>query len=419
VTTGRGGIRRGYSLSRDTAEAARELHERIAQPDIGLAVFFCSAGYDLDKLAAEIDRRFAGVEIIGCTTAGEITPVGYRDGAITGFSIAAADCSAVIARIDDLATFQISGGQVVADTLITRLAQRGQSAALQNSFAMLLIDGMSASQETVLSAIHGRMAAIPIFGGSAGDDLRLQRTHVYHQGHFHADAALLTLVRTRRKVKIFQSQHFYGSETRMVVTQADPQRRTVGEINAEPAAQEYARIVGLDPAHLTPAMFAEHPVIVKVGPQSYVRSIQRANADGSLSFFCAIDEGVVLRLAYQEDIVAQLRALFHSIHREIGPPELVIGFDCVLRNLEVEKRQLRHVAGQIMADNNVVGFSSYGEQFAGMHANQTFTGIAIGSDLADDPGISDVAPASDVVTDPGPTDAPNTPADEPRRGDSA
>jgi hypothetical protein len=36
------------------------------------------------------------------------------------------------------------------------------------------------------------------------------------------------------------------------------------------------------------------------------------------------------------------------------------------------------VAGQILAENNVVGFSSYGEQFAGMHANQTFTGVAIG-----------------------------------------
>ena len=87
---------------------------------------------------------------------------------------------------------------------------------------------------------------------------------------------------------------------------------------------------------------------------------------------------MVLRLARHEDIVLQLRALFGAIHAAIGPPELVIGFDCVLRNLEVERRQLRHVAGRILAENNVVGFSSYGEQFAGMLVNQTFTGVAIG-----------------------------------------
>ncbi len=378
MTSGRDGIRRGYSLSRDPAVAASELHAAITQPDIGLAVFFCSAGYDLDRLAAEIGRRFGEVDIIGCTTAGEITPVGYRDGAITGFSIAAADCNAVIARIDGLSEFQIAGGQIIADALLARLAQRGADTRLQHSFAMLLLDGMSANQETVLSAIHGRMNGIPIVGGSAGDDLRLLRTHVYHQGRFHTDAALLTLVRIRRPVKMFHSQHFYGTDTRMVVTGADPVRRIVSEINAEPAVPEYARIVGLDPRQLTPAIFAEHPVMVKVGGEFFVRSIQRANPDGSLSFFCAIDEGVVLRLARHEDIVVQLHALFGTIRAEIGPPELVIGFDCVLRNLEAERRQLRHVAGRILTENNVVGFSSYGEQFAGMLVNQTFTGIAIG-----------------------------------------
>ena len=378
MSSSRDGIRRGYSLSRDPAEAAGELYAAIAQPEIGLAVFFCSAGYDLDRLAAEIDRRFADIDIIGCTTAGEITPVGYRDGAITGFSIAAADCRAVIARIDGLSAFQIAGGQIIADALISRLGQREQDARLRHSFAMLLIDGMSANQETVLSAIHGRMNGIPIVGGSAGDDLRLQRTHVYHQGRFHTDAALLTLVRIRQQVKIFHSQHFHGTDTRLVVTAADPAHRIVNEINAEPAAAEYARIVGIDARQLTPAIFAEHPVMVKVGGEFFVRSIQRANADGSLSFFCAIDEGVVLRLARHEDIVLKLRSLFGAIHAELGPPELVIGFDCVLRNLEAERRQLRHVAGRILTENNVVGFSSYGEQFAGMHVNQTFTGIAIG-----------------------------------------
>ena len=189
---------------------------------------------------------------------------------------------------------------------------------------------------------------------------------------------VLTLVRLRQPVKIFHSQHFYSTDTRLVVTQADPERRIVSEINAEPAALEYARIIGIDVSELTPAVFAERPVMVKAGGEFYVRSIQRANEDGSLTFFCAIDEGVVLRLARHEDIVLQMRALFATIHADIGPPELVIGFDCVLRNLEVERRQLRQVAGRLLSENNVVGFSSYGEQFAGMHVNQTFTGVAIG-----------------------------------------
>jgi hypothetical protein len=32
-----------------------------------------------------------------------------------------------------------------------------------------------------------------------------------------------------------------------------------------------------------------------------------------------------------------------------------------------------------MAQNRVFGFSTYGEQYNGLHLNQTFTGVAIGA----------------------------------------
>jgi len=33
---------------------------------------------------------------------------------------------------------------------------------------------------------------------------------------------------------------------------------------------------------------------------------------------------------------------------------------------------------EVFRDNNTIGFSSYGEQYLGVHVNQTLTGIAIG-----------------------------------------
>ena len=46
----------------------------------------------------------------------------------------------------------------------------------------------------------------------------------------------------------------------MAVTGADPARRIVRSINDEPAAPEYARLLGKDPAQLSPFTFAAHPV---------------------------------------------------------------------------------------------------------------------------------------------------------------
>ncbi|HYP57677.1 MAG TPA: FIST C-terminal domain-containing protein, partial [Beijerinckia sp.] len=259
------------------------------------------------------------------------------------------------------------------------LSEKGQAIDRKDTFALLLIDGMAANEEVVLASIHPLMDMIPLLGGSAGDNLRLTGAFVFFDGTFYPDAALLTVIKIRAPFRVLKCQHFGDSNVRMVVTRADPWKRTVSEINAEPAAREYARVLGLPESALTPTIFAEHPVMVKIGGDCHVRSIQRVNADDSLTFFCAIDEGVVLRLAQREDILANLADFFDRVNETLGPPQLVIGFDCILRSLALEKKQDKHSASEILAANNVIGFSTYGEQFASMHLNQTFTAVVIGA----------------------------------------
>jgi hypothetical protein len=203
-------------------------------------------------------------------------------------------------------------------------------------------------------------------------------TRVYFDGEFRSDMAVLVLVRTMHPFKLFTTDHFIPSDTKMVITEADPARRVVTEINAEPSGPEYARLVGLSPDDLTPMIFATHPVVVKVGGRYYTRSIRNVNEDGSLTFFCAVDKGIVLTLSEGTDILSNLRETFSDIEKDIGPPQLVIGCECVLRILELEKKQLKNRAGRIMVDHNGIGFGSYGEEFLAMHLNQTFTGAAIG-----------------------------------------
>ena len=91
-----------------------------------------------------------------------------------------------------------------------------------------------------------------------------------------------------------------------MVTEADPERRIVKSINAEPAAREYARIVGKDPDQLDRFTFASHPVVVRIGAAHHVRAIQQVNDAGELVFFSAIDEGMVLTVASPQNMVDHL-----------------------------------------------------------------------------------------------------------------
>lgn len=371
-------IRRGFSRSGNPAEAARELADAIYQPDASLAMFFCSTDYNLHALEQELRQRFRGVPLIGCTTAGEITPAGYLSGSITGFTLAAPDFLTVMAPIGNLRRFSILQGQEVVRSLRDELERKSSDMPPDNTFALLLIDGLCKCEEIVVSSLSAALGDIPLFGGSSGGDLRFQSSYVFHGGQFYTDSAVLVLVRTRLPFKLFTTDHFVSAETKMVVTEADPVSRIVTEINAEPAGREYARLLGLDENTLSPMIFATHPVVVKVGGRYYTRSIQKLNDDGSLSFFCAIDKGIVLTVARGTDILENVRELFRSVNVDIGPPQLVIGCECVLRTLELEQKQLKGEAGRLFADNNVIGFSTFGEQYHAMHVNQTFTGAAIG-----------------------------------------
>jgi hypothetical protein len=369
------GIRKGVSQARDPVMAARELHDAIYQPNCSFAVFYCSPEYDLDALAKALHARFGDTPLIGCTTAGEITPVGYLRGALTGVSIASPHFRVATHRIDKLRDFALEDGATVAKSLLERL---GGNPSARDTFGFLLVDGLSCREEIVVSAIARAVGGISIFGGSAGDGVRFQATHLYHEGRFHRDCALFSLVQTEHPFTVFKTQHFTPSDKKMVVTEADPERRVVTEINGAPAGHEYARMVGLDVDKLTPLIFSAYPVVVKVGNEHYVRSIQKVNEDESLTFFCAIDEGIVLTVAQGVDMVDNLRALFADVRAKVGPPQLVLGCDCILRHLEMDQKQLKDRIAPILVENNVIGFSTYGEQYNAMHVNQTFTGVAIG-----------------------------------------
>jgi len=372
-------IRKGTSQAQDATLAARELFEAIDQPGIGLAIFYCAPSYDLEALADALHERFGDINLIGCTTAGEITPAGYLAGSLTGVSLAGPklDVNTQLIRLDPFDS-AVSAAAVAAQ--VKNLSARtGAAATAADTFAFLLIDGMSMQEELVVSSIHQSLRGIELIGGSAADDVRFGSTHLYYKGRFHQHVALLNLVRSDLPFLAFRTQHFVKSEQRMVVTGADPTRRIVREINGRPAAQEYARLVGVGATALTPLIFATHPVVVRVGGQYFVRSIAKVNDDGGLQFFCAIDQGIVLTIGQGVDMVENLQQAFDKVQGTLGRPVLVLGCDCLLRRLETERTGIKERIGAIFTENNVVGFATYGEQFNAMHVNQTFTGIAIGA----------------------------------------
>lgn len=372
------GIRIAHSQHQEPAAAVKAFYADVAQPEMALVVFFCSNAYDSTALAAHIADAFGDTLVIGCTTAGEIGPGGYLTHSLVGASFSAEYSCAAAARIGDLKHFSAAIGHAVAQDVLRELEAQAPNADATNTFAFLLIDGLSIREEAVSRVLQSELGPIPLLGGSAADDLCFNKTHVYANGYFHDNSAVLLLCHTRLPFKVFRTQHFVPTEKRMVVTRADAARRIVYEINGVPAALEYARLVGVDADRLNPMHFAAYPVVVVIDDTYYVRSIQQANPDHSLSFYCAVEEGLVLRLAKGIDLLKNLRHAFGDVRRRIGEPQLLLACECVLRKLDAVQTETIEPMNRLLTQYNVVGFNTYGEQFYGTHVNQTFVAVAIG-----------------------------------------
>lgn len=371
-------IRTGATVEPDSTRAAHDLCDQLAQEELGLMVFFCSPTYDLAAIAKVLTDRLPDQPVIGCTTAGEIGPTGYQENGISGFSFSADICIANFQLVKPLRTLSIANAQAAAESLLKSFQRNTLDKQGKSSFILSLIDGMSMREEPLIRSICSVLHLFPLIGGSAGDGLNFGTTYIYYQGSFHRDCGLFSIISIQRRIRPFKAQHFVSTHERMVITGAIPNKRIVTEINGLPAAQEYARLVGITHGSLDPQVFAAHPVTVRIGGEEFVRSIQKVNSDGSLSFYCAIDIGVVLTVAKGIEPIENLQSVMEKIKEKIGEPELIIGCDCILRRLEFSAKQQLDEISEILAANHVVGFNTYGEQFNGMHVNQTLTGVAIG-----------------------------------------
>ncbi|WP_260955844.1 nitric oxide-sensing protein NosP [Pseudomonas citri] len=379
------GVVNAMSQASDVQQVAQELARQLLHPYLGFVLFFCSAEYNLPALGQALSQSFGGIRLVGCTSAGEITPEGYGRNCVTAVGFDHRHFSIAAELIGEMEHFSL----IDAQQMVERLASGCRSNALApikgHSFALTLLDGLSSREEMVLAALSAALGDIPHFGGSAGDDNYLTHTHVYFEGQFHSGAAVVLLINTWLEFEVFTTHHILPREEKLVVTGADSASRRVYELNAEPAAEEYARHIGVPVSALDYRVFAAHPLAVRINDQYYVRAIQQVHPDLSLSFYCAVENGIVLTAMTPGPLLHNLQALFDGLQARLGDLLLTIGCDCFLRRLELEGCGGLEQIGQFLREQRVMGFNTYGEQFNGMHINQTFTGVAIARHRVPDP----------------------------------
>ena len=312
--------------------------------------------------------------IAGCTSAGEIGPAGYASDSVVAIAFPARHFRAAALVLPDIGALPVSDWMArvrgLARDFAPGMAAPGMTG--RRSFGLLLTDGLAGYEDVLVATLDAALPSVPVLGGSAGDGLNFRRTSVLAQGAVRSGIAAFLLVETDLALQEVTFSHFSPTATRAVVTAASPERRRILELNAEPAAREYARLTGLSPEALTPTEFARHPLLLRTGGRHHVRAI-RAITEDALSLMSPIDTGTVLTLGRAEDMIQGFADTLAALP---APPLMVLAFDCILRRLALERAGLTASMSDLYRRHRICGFNTYGEQHSGMHVNQTFVGLA-------------------------------------------
>ncbi len=382
----------GASTADDpTAAAEAATQAALAQLDgspPALVMVLSSVRYDLPRLLAGVRGTAGDVPVVGATTSGHL----YQ-----GQLAAPGTGVAVLALAGDRYRFgvaSVTGVRADAFTVGRQLARAARDAAgaedCPHSAIMLLVDGLAGAQQTLLSGVY-RVggAAVPVIGGAAGDDRRLEQTFVFDGDRVLSDGAVAVWIGSQRPVRVVCQHGWQPLGLPQLVTRVDGP--VVHEIGGRPARQvfeEHFRHHG-PPHDLVWEMPGGHYSAGAFGLIEPDGSLLIRGAfidgDGVIRTFAPLPAYSAVHLVScgQDDLLEVADVIAEQALQDVVDPAVLLTFSCVAR-LDIlrdrgaeEPTRLQAAAGNVPT----FGFYTYGEYartrgVAGYH-NATIAAVAL------------------------------------------
>jgi hypothetical protein len=365
TATGSSTIAATMAAAKDAAQQAmRKL--RGATPAYGFV--FAAPGAYLG-LAIEAAREVSGAEMIGCTTAGEITERGMVHQSVV-VMLVAADVTLQSTYAEGLkADPRKLAGELWSGT--GEIKRAAWSRDHRHLTTILLTDGLVPTGERLVGELYEqRVQSGQIVGGAAGDEGRFAATSVGAAGRSGADAAAALHVFGAAPWGVGVDHGLRSTTKPMRVTKAEG--NVVHEIEGQPAFAVYEkhaaeRRVRLDRSNAGAYLIANELGVHIFDRISRARAPLSVGSDGSLVCAGDIPRGSMVSILDGEParMVAAARGAAESARAQLGKREAagVLLFDCVCRGMILKKEFDREVEAvqSVFRDLPIAGFLTYGE----------------------------------------------------------
>jgi hypothetical protein len=358
-------IKSVYSVKTNPQDAVADIQAQLTDFDTRLLIFFASSSYSPDQIALGMEEAFPCAETFGCSTSGEIVTGKMLTKSVVAMAFNKKSVKKAKVEVMDLDKESKRAFNSFQRHFNKPMAKMSPKKYL----GIILVDGLCCKEELIMDKM-GDLTNVTFIGGSAGDDLKFEKTYVYANGKSYTNAAVLAVLEPATEFSFIKTQSFCELPKKLVVTKANEFTREVFEFNGKPAAVAYAEALGVS-VEEAKKRFMHNPIGLVFEGEPFVRSPQQIKGDGMV-FYCSVKEGMELSLLESTDIIASTKQALDAAKAEMGGISGVVNFNCILRTLELGQKGLCEDYGKLFADVPTVGFSTYGEQYIG-HINQTAT----------------------------------------------
>jgi hypothetical protein len=378
----------GHSEDPDSSEAITEV---LAQCQQGLAgeipqagILLAAIDFDYPLILAKIQETFPGLQLVGCSTNGEISSV-------SGF------------QEDSLTLMVFSSDQVTIRAGLGRGLSKNIDAAVQEAIDMASIglptppklcfafpEGLCADTSAIAQILQQKLGQqIPVFGGMSADNLSFQHTYQFFQGEVTADAIPLLLFYGNICYSHGATSGWQVFGKKSQVTKVE--NNTVYEIDGQPALNFYKQYLGLADFHQE---YGSYPLAIfeQDSDRYYLRTpIYHDEASGAVTYIAHVPLNATIqitRASRTETIEAAALSLEQAIRNYPGQsPAVALLISCASRRILLgTKTKEEYETFQNHFPKNIpcAGFYSYGEiapiQRLGKSQfhNQTFITVLLG-----------------------------------------
>jgi hypothetical protein len=355
----------GHSEEPDAKAAVDEILQQCkgglngTVPRAGL--LFAAIDFDHQTLLCEITRTFPGMELIGCTTDGEISSeLGFREDSATLilFGSNTVDMTAGVGR-------DLSGD--VEGACRSAIEAAKMKTDKPPRLCIATPEGLTADGHSVTATLqHAVGHDIPLFGALAGDQWKFKSTK-----QFYGNEVLTNSIPVLLLCGEFHFSYGVATGWRQVGEVGQVTRATgpiVHEIDGEPAIAFYRKYLG---PGTKPTGELPLAILNASDASEYLRASVGVldEATGAITFLATVPEGARVRLALatRDEILtgcAKSLSIATSNLPEGAQPAAALFFSCAGRKVLLGTRtqdELRLIRTTLRETVPICGFYGYGE----------------------------------------------------------